>query len=351
MSSSRFPDSETPEKESRSPVVSTKNATIHEIAEAAGVSIASVSRALNGKPGISEKLRQHILKISEDINYQPSTAARQLIGGKNAVVAISMREHGFELRPYFTLLYMSLVVELSKQGKTPVYFSYGDSEKIHQQAGSAILLGEEKGEYRPEMLARQGVPYIRIDQWDPRFSISADGVDGTYQATRYLIEKGRTRIAFMGEELDVEAATHADHDMPLPAHRVRGYLKALNEAGLEPARLINIPFAYNSPLISYRQLRAELASRPLDFDALVCESDEQALGSISAFEDEGVKVPDQVSVTGFDDLPLLAKGLTTVRQDIPELAAEAVKLLNDAVSGAPSRSVVLPVTLIQRDSA
>ncbi|GGB94037.1 LacI family transcriptional regulator [Marinobacterium zhoushanense] len=327
-----------------------KSATIHEIAEAAGVSIASVSRALNGKPGISEKLRQHILKISEEINYRPSTAARQLIGGKNAVVAISMREHGFELRPYFTLLYMSLVVELGKQGKTPVFFSYSDSEKIHRQAGSAILLGEEVDEYRPEMLARQGIPYIRIDQWDTNFSISTDGVDGLYQATRYLIDKGCTRIAFIGEEIG-RKLDFPTLPLPVPEHRILGYHKALDEAGMKPARIINIPFAYNSTLTAYRHLRSSLKSQPLDFDAIACESDEQAIGCITALEDEGIKVPDQVSVTGFDDLPLLAKDLTTVRQDIPQLAAEAVKLLNEAINGAAPHRVILPVTLIRRESA
>ncbi|MBV1787679.1 LacI family transcriptional regulator [Marinobacterium sp. D7] len=329
---------------------SEKSATIHEIAEAAGVSIASVSRALNGKPGISEKLRQHILKISEEINYRPSTAARQLIGGKNAVVAISMREHGFELRPYFTLLYMSLVVELSKQGKTPVYFSYSDSERIHQQAGSAILLGEEENEYRPEMLTRQGIPYIRIDQWDPGFSISTDGEDGIYQATRYLIEKGRKRIAFIGEEIEKNAALPI-HPLPVPEHRIYGFRRALDEEGMKPAHVISIPFAYNATLTAYRTMREILKTRPLEFDALVCEADEQAIGCITAFEDEGIKVPEQVAITGFDDLPLLSKNLTTVHQDIPMVAAEAVNLLNDAIAGAAPRRVVLPVKLIVRDSA
>jgi len=347
--SSRLPRADSAASQSAT-ADSAKSATIHEIAEAAGVSIASVSRALNGKPGISEKLRQHILKISEEINYRPSTAARQLIGGKNAVVAISMREHGFELRPYFTLLYMSLVVELSKQGKTPVYFSYSDSERISQQAGSAILLGQEIDEYRPEMLSRQGVPYIRIDQWDADFSISTDGVDGLYQATRYLIDKGCTRIAFIGEEIE-KNANAPTVSLPVPEHRMSGYLRAMAEAGMQPARILSIPFAYNATLTAYRHLRACLKEQPLDFDAVVCETDEQAIGCITALEDEGIKVPEQVSVTGFDDLPLLARELTTVHQDIPQLAAEAVRLLNDAIAGGKPRHVVLPVRLIKRNSA
>ncbi|GGO85547.1 LacI family transcriptional regulator [Marinobacterium nitratireducens] len=322
--------------------VPSKSATIHEIAEAAGVSIASVSRALNGKPGISEKLRAHILEISERIQYQPSAAARQLISGKNAVVGISMERHSFELRPYYNLLYRNLTLELHKRGMVPVTISYEDTSNLYLQAGSAILLGREPGDYRPQRLSEQGIPYIRIDQPDPGFSIGTDGVDGVYQATRHLIAQGRQHFAYAGEELS--------HPLE-PIFRVNGFRRALKEAGLATVCEIPVPFSYNPTLNAYRHMRRMLQTDGLQFDALICETDEHALGCIAAFEDAGIKVPDQVAVTGFDDLPLLAAHLTTVRQDIPQLAAEAVKLLGEAIAGAPPRQVLMPVELILRDTA
>jgi LacI family transcriptional regulator len=319
-----------------------KSVTIHEIAKAAGVSIASVSRALNGKPGISEKLRARILQISQDISYQPSAAARQLIGGKNAVVGISMERHSFELRPYYNLLYRNLTLALHKQGMVPVSFGYDETEALQQQAGSAILLGKEPGDSRPQILRAQHIPYIRIDQPDPGWSIMTDGMDGIYQITRYLISQGRTRLAYIGD--GIEAVSN-------PLHRIHGYRRALAEADLQPARLIGVPFSHNPTLVAYRHLRQILQQGPLDIDALVCETDEEALGSIAAFEDHGIRVPEDVAVTGFDDLPQLAENLTTVHQDIPELAIEAVKLLADAINGVAPRQVMLPVRLVHRQSA
>jgi LacI family transcriptional regulator len=319
-----------------------KSVTIHEIAKAAGVSIASVSRALNGKPGISEKLRARILQISQDISYQPSAAARQLIGGKNAVVGISMERHSFELRPYYNLLYRNLTLALHKQGMVPVSFGYDETEALQQQAGSAILLGKEPGDSRPQILTAQHIPYIRIDQPDPGWSIMTDGMDGIYQITRYLISQGRTRLAYIGD--GIEAVSN-------PLHRIHGYRRALAEADLQPARLIGVPFSHNPTLVAYRHLRQILQQGPLDIDALVCETDEEALGSIAAFEDHGIRVPEDVAVTGFDDLPQLAENLTTVHQDIPELAIEAVKLLADAINGVAPRQIILPVRLVHRQSA
>ncbi|MFC6671494.1 substrate-binding domain-containing protein [Marinobacterium aestuariivivens] len=130
--------------------------------------------------------------------------------------------------------------------------------------------------------------------------------------------------------------------------RVNGFRQALDEAGLRPAREIAVPFSYNPTLNAYRQMRRLLQEEALPFDALACETDEHALGSIAAFEDEGIQVPEQVAVTGFDDLPLLAENLTTVRQDIPQLAVEAVRLLGDAIAGTEPYQILMPVELVLR---
>jgi LacI family transcriptional regulator len=253
-----------------------------------------------------------------------------------------MERHSFELRPYYNLLYRNLTLALHKQGMVPVSFGYDETEALQQQAGSAILLGKEPGDSRPQILRAQHIPYIRIDQPDPGWSIMTDGMDGIYQITRYLISQGRTRLAYIGD--GIEAVSN-------PLHRIHGYRRALAEADLQPARLIGVPFSHNPTLVAYRHLRQILQQGPLDIDALVCETDEEALGSIAAFEDHGIRVPEDVAVTGFDDLPQLAENLTTVHQDIPELAIEAVKLLADAINGVAPRQVMLPVRLVHRQSA
>ena len=106
-------------------------ATIREIARRAEVSIASVSRALNGKPGLSEALRDKILAISREVAYQPSAAARQLISGKAAVVGISLGRQDIELRPYYILLYQHLTVALHQQGRLEAFADIRNHSGVH----------------------------------------------------------------------------------------------------------------------------------------------------------------------------------------------------------------------------
>lgn len=314
-----------------------KSATIREIARRAGVSIASVSRALNGKPGLSEALRDRILAISHEIEYRPSAAARQLISGKGAVVGISLGRQEIELRPYYILLYQHLTLALHEQGMVPIFFAHDQMALLPERAGAAILLGEFPDDSRPACLQAGGIPFVRIGEAGEGFSVAPDDRHGLYLATRHLIEGGRRRIAFVGCELG----------LPHRQHRLGGYQAALAEAGL-PERAISVPHVHDDALAGYRHLMRVLAEAPLPFDALVCETDELALGCLAALEDRGIEVPGQVAVTGFDDLPVLAADLTTVRQDIAAIAATSVTLLGEAVAGQPPRHVSVPVALVVR---
>lgn len=320
-----------------------RTATIREIARRAGVSIASVSRALNGKPGIGEALRERILAISREVEYRPSAAARQLISGKAAVVGISLGRQEIELRPYYILLYQHLTLCLHQQGMVPIFFAHDRTAELPEQAGAAILLGEFPGDPRPALLTAQGIPFVRVGQPGEGVSVAPDDRHGLYLVTRHLIEGGRRRLAFMGDELE----------LPHRRHRLKGYQQALAEAGLSE-RPLSVPRHHDAALTGYRYLTRLLDGRPAGepppFDALVCETDELALGCLAALEDRGVAVPEAVAVTGFDDLPTLAARLTTVRQDIAGIAAMSVELLGEALAGRPPRHVSMPVELVVRET-
>lgn len=320
-----------------------KSATIREIARRAGVSIASVSRALNGKPGLGDALRERILAISREIEYRPSAAARQLIRGKGAVVGISLGRQEIELRPYYILLYQHLTLALHEQGMVPIFFAHDQTVLLPERAGAAILLGEFPDDSRPAFLSARGVPFVRIGEPGEGFSVAPDDRHGLYLATRHLIEGGRRHIAFVGCELE----------LPHRRHRLKGYQGALAEAGL-PERPISVPHVHDDALTGYRHLTRLLSRLPEDaalpFDALVCETDELALGCLAALEDHGIAVPGQVAVTGFDDLPVLAAGLTTVRQDIAAIAATSITLLGEALAGQPPRHASVAVALVVRQT-
>ena len=321
---------------------SAQTATIREIARRAEVSIASVSRALNGKPGISDALRDKILTISREVAYQPSAAARQLISGKAAVVGISLGRQDIELRPYYILLYQHLTVALHQQGMVPIFFHHDQTRELPERAGAAILLGETGEDERPGVLRAADIPFVRIGNAGEGFSVAPDDVSGLYQITQHLIQQGRTRIAFVGGELDV----------PRPHSRLSGYQQAMAEAALSE-QLLSLPYRFTSDsLTSYRYLNRILNyDDPLPFDALVCATDELALGCVAALEDRDIRVPEEVAVTGFDDLPTLATGLTTVRQDIAAIAAMSVELLSEALAGKAPRHVSLPVALVLRETS
>lgn len=320
-----------------------RTATIREIARRAGVSIASVSRALNGKPGLGDALRERILAISREIEYRPSAAARQLISGKAAVVGISLGREDIELRPYYILLYQHLTLALHRQGMVPIFFHHDQTPQLPEQAGAAILLGEFAEDPRPALLAQRDLPFVRIGTAGEGFSVAPDDRHGLYLATRHQIACGRRRIAFVGSELE---RSH-------PHSRLQGYRQALGEAGLEE-RLLSLPhdLASSDSLTGYRHLTRLLDGEgEPSFDALVCATDELALGCLAALEDRGLAVPGRVAVSGFDDLPVLAARLTTVRQDIAAIAATSVELLGEAMAGRPARHVSVPVTLVVRDTA
>ncbi|MFM9270057.1 LacI family DNA-binding transcriptional regulator [Halomonas elongata] len=317
-----------------------KTANIREIARRAGVSIASVSRALNGKPGISEALRERILTISRDVEYRPSAAARQLISGKAAVVGISLGRRDFELRPYYILLYQHLTVALHRQGMVPIFFSHDRTSTLPEQAGAAILLGEFADDPRPALMRSRSVPFVRIGPAGEGFSVAPEDRHGIYLATRHLVEKGRRRIAFVGDELT----------SPHSQHRLGGYRQALDEAGFG-VELIDIPPNLDPALTGYRWLSWRLERELRAYDGLVCETDELARGCLTALEDHGLSVPGEVAVTGFDDLPTLAEGLTTVRQDIAGIAAMSVELLGEAQASKTPRHVSMPVELVVRETS
>lgn len=144
-------------------------ATIKEAAERAGVSIASVSRALNNKPGISEKTRKRILDICAELNYIPNTSARELTAGHSNTIAISMGPHDFVASRYLGMLWPALSSAIRKKGQNllPV-----EQDTDISQITGAILLGVEDNDARAKYLKETGVPFVSIGCSDGVFWVA-----------------------------------------------------------------------------------------------------------------------------------------------------------------------------------
>ena len=197
-----------------------------------------------------------------------------------------------------------------------------------------VLFGVHDDDARIPYLQKQGVPFVLEGHAPGQRWVRADDYSGGRQATEHLLRLGHTDILHLGGDPLGQAAFD----------RLRGYRGALAEAGGATLEPLDGGFTV---LGAYRVLRQTIAAG-VRFSAVFAASDEMAQGAIAALEDSGLNVPKDVSVVGFDDLPEFGEGLTTVRQDIGQVAETAVSLLKEGLRGEPVRSEVIPVQLVVR---
>ena len=329
-----------------------------DIAERAGVSQSTVSRALRNSPQVTEETRLRVQAIARELNYQVDHVASSLRSGLTRTVALLLFEDatadGSNINPFFLSMIGSIAracaardydLLLSFQQLSEDW--YARYEEAHRADG-LILLGY--GDYTQsrgnlEKLAGSGAHFVI---WGPEIgerggaSIACDNLRGGQEATRHLLSLGRSRIAYLGT-----ASEHAPefHD------RYRGYAQALEAAGIPgmPGLQVN---AENSEADGSRAM-AEVLDRLRDVDGVFCASDLIAIGALRELEARGIEVPGTVSVIGFDDIGAAAychPPLTTMRQDTLEAGQILVDCLLAQVSQGSAESRLLVPRLIVRDS-
>ncbi|GAM57390.1 transcriptional regulator, lacI family [Vibrio ishigakensis] len=309
-----------------------KKATIHEAAKIAGVSIASVSRALNNKPGISEKTRQKILTICKDLGYVPSTSARELSGSHNNTIAISLGPHDIFASRYLGVLWPSLSAAIRKSGRNLLPVSFGEVDLT--KVGGAILLGMTTNDLRVEMCREKNVPFVCIGMNEGSFWVAPDDFNGAREATQHLVDKGLTDICF------VTPTTYGDGYQ----FRHQGYMSVMAGNAL-PVRELRTGAEPLGEIAAYRYF-INLDQKQLEsYQGFVCECDETALGVIAALKDRGYKLPKDFSVVGYDGLPGISKELTTIVQDTDLIANRVAQMLEQAMVGEQPVGSVVPVTL------
>lgn len=318
-------------------MIKVKRLTIKELARLANVSIGTVSRALNGRAGVSAETRARILELARAHNFVPNLAARELVG-QSTLVGLLVPPGVPRYTPYFSLLLEALAEELWRLGLRVAEVPADPRGLPLGQARAFLLLGAHDHDPRLDILRQQGVPFVLIGVQEGVFWVAPDDVGGAYQATRHLLELGHREIAHVTGYLHHQAGRE----------RLQGYRSALREAGIpfRPELILDGKF---QALAAYRAVR-QAWERGIRFTALFAASDEMAQGAWASLEDLGLRVPAHVSVVGFDDLPEVGEGLTTIHQDIPTLAREAVALLTEAMEGKEPHGRRLPVWLVPRGS-
>lgn len=327
--------------------------TIKDIAQAAGVSPATVSRVINNGPKVGDETRLRIKKIMADIGYRPNANARALVTQRSASLGVVLAElHD----PFFAMLAHG-VETVTRQHNVQILLSAGSIEKQTELKAIETLL-----EHRVEAMvvhskaldddtlvnfARQIPGFVLINRYIPAIAnrcVWLDNVTGGRLMAEYAIAQGHRHFAVICSRYRIDD----------PNHRLQGIREAVAAAGLElPESMVE----YASP----DQEGGELAMQNLlatgaSFTAVLAYNDAMASGAMAMMQDQGIQVPDQVSVMGYDDV-LLAKycrpKLTTLRYPIEMMAAKAAELaLKYAAGHVPEEGITFKYTptIVKRDS-
>jgi DNA-binding LacI/PurR family transcriptional regulator len=336
----------------------TKRPTSFDIAELAGVSQPTVSRALRGSPSVNEQTRLRIEEIARQLHYTVDKNASGLRRQASNTLALLFFEDPTPddtlINPFFLAMLGSITRAAARAGYDLLtsfqqmsanwHVDYEDSRK----ADGLILLGYGDYEtYRPvlDQLEVQGTHFIRwgaVRPGQPGATIGCDNIDGGVRAGQHLIGLGRRRIAFLGE-----ASSHC----PELEDRYRGLCQAMREAGIDADPALKADAITTEA--SGQAAMASLLDAGIRFDAVFAASDLMAIGAMRELARRGLRVPDDIAIVGFDDIPaasLTTPPLTTVAQDVKGAGEALVDALLRQIRGEQVDSYTLPARLIVRAS-
>lgn len=308
----------------------TSKPTIDDIAQAAGVSKGTVSRVINGHSTVAGTTRERVSAVMLRLGYEPDHAARLLSWRRGLSLGLSVGDRDPRLSPYMVLFRRALEEAVGPGGLRLLDIGE-DLAGLTRQPSGVLLMHVREDDARLRVLRERGVPFALVGHHPDCSWVAPDDVGGAQLAARQLTQLGHRQLAFFGEG---EGQVQRD--------RARGAERAAREAG---ASLRLVPAEY-SVLGGYRALRRAWAVG-LRFTGIVAGCDEMACGVIAALEDQGLRVPQDVSVVGFDGLPELPLPLrlTTVAQDVDRIAQTALALVQEGMNGGPIRGESIPVRL------
>ena len=328
--------------------------TIYEVAREAGVSTATVSRVINNHRHVRETTRLRVEAAMRDLGYVANRQARGLAGGRSRVIGLLVYELGSS---YFNQLIRGIDAATAQIGyDLMLYTTHARRETEAQHAaelasgpadGLIFVLAVEIDSY-VDRLRRQHVPYVLLDHDrdvpDSTF-VTAANRRGAKDAIEHLISLGHRRIGFITGTPGTSSARE----------RLSGYRDALREAHLESESSLVV----KGDFLETRGYQATMELLALDDrpTAIFTSADTAAFGAVKAARASGLKVPRDISIVGFDDIPeasLVMPPLTTVRQPLQEMGATAVRLLRrlmDEPDATPRRTELLTELIVRKSSA
>ncbi|MBU1324150.1 MAG: LacI family transcriptional regulator [Alphaproteobacteria bacterium] len=322
-----------------------KPANIRDVAQRAEVSVASVSRVLNGAGPVTDVTRKKVMEAVEALQYVPHSGARSLSTSRSQTVGVILPDLYGE---FFSELIRGIDLAARERGYHLIVSSSHDDageaaaavRSMRGRVDGLILMSPHAAVGQAAAGVTGGLPVVRLNDGAAeadRPAIVVDNHGGAVAAVKHLIALGRSRIAHIaGPNDNMEAEA-----------RLSGYLEAMAEAGLD-ARVIEGDF----DMASGRRAGLEMARSGDSVDAVFAGNDMMALGVMLALQDAGRLCPEDVAVVGFDDVPLASlvrPGLTTLRIDIAEIGRSALVRLLAAIDGQQDtgRQIVRPELVIR----
>ncbi|MCD7868169.1 MAG: LacI family transcriptional regulator [Clostridiales bacterium] len=331
--------------------------TIKDIADMLGLSTTTVSNVIHGKTSeVSQKTVERVQKLLTEYEYVPNISARNLAQNCSGIlgVAIKGRKDKYDniiADPFFAELIGGIEAETRARGYFMMIYTSDDvNEILHRvsiwNVDGLILVGMLHDDFF-RIRSKYKKPVILVDSYAPRdvadyVNIGLDDEGGCYDMTKYLLENGHRRIAFLADNME-----------GVDYYRYLGHRRAMEEFGIHPRE--EDLLVIRPGMLELESNLKEICLRARDYTAFMCCSDYYAVTLMNYLADQGIRIPEELSFTGFDDnmmAKIVRPALTTVRQDVKKKSRLVVKYLAEMIQGKmpEEKNIILPTERVVRDS-
>lgn len=326
--------------------------TLKDVAKVAGVSYATVSRALSGSPEIGESTRKRVIKICEEMGYTPNSVARSMVMKRTNIIGLIVTSID---NPFMSEMTAHLEIYARRCGYNLMVCNSSYDLELEKEVFALLMgrkvdgiimipIGTESYDALKTLTSQVPTVFIGENMIElPENYVSVDNTSGMQQATEYLYSLGHRRILYLGARDNSKT-----HEL-----RVEGYYNACKKLGIEPTVLRN-KSSRSSSQVGYELAKAHF-EKPFSETAILCAADTLAIGVIQAAYEKGILIPQDLSLMGFDNISFSALppiSLTTVNQPKLELAVSALDMLLNRIKrpDAPHTKTILSPSLIIRNS-
>ena len=329
------------------------NVTIKDVAKKAGVSISTVSRVINDSKPVTDEVKQKVLDVIKETGYVPNPLARSLVTKKRQLIGVIIPE----VSDSFVSELVNGIEEVAKMYDYDILLAntYSDKEQElksinllrAKQVEGIVMMSWKVDEEHLEFIQNCRIPAVYVSKTARNYdvySVSISNTNATYDMTKYLIDKGHKKISFIMTSED---------DTVLEAERYLGFEKAMKDNNLEIDKSLvkNAGTTYD---YGYEKMKEILDEGNVP-EAVFVTGDEAAIGALNAICDAGYRVPEDISVAGFNDAKIAAMyrpKLTTVHQPLYDMGAVAIRMVIKMIDKEvlENKKVELPYRIVERES-